>query len=112
MPRRRPPAASECQRDTPLGKPPLITSPVIAATYTIRATATDDEDTIPLTAHTDTDVQRVHWFVDEAYVGTSAPSTPLAWKPPRGGRYLVRAIDDRGRADTRAVEVELLRPGH
>lgn len=111
MPRRRPPAAGECQRDTPLGKPPLITSPVIAATYTIRATATDedDEDTIPLTAHTDTDVQRVHWFVDEAYVGTSAPSTHLAWKPPRGGRYLVRAIDDRGRADTRAVEVELLR---
>src|SRR5678816_4909940 len=37
MPRRRPPAAADCQRDLPSGTPPHITSPVTAATYTIRA---------------------------------------------------------------------------
>jgi penicillin-binding protein 1C len=107
MPRRRPPAAAQCAFDEANGIGPSITSPVIAVTYTIRL-GTRDEETIPLAANADSEVRRLHWFIDNAYVGTSAPSTPFAWKPMRGGTYLARAIDDRGRVATRELRVELV----
>ena len=68
MPRRRPPPAGDCQRDMAGGTPPKITSPVIAATYTIRAGRIGNE-TVPLAANADSEVRRLHWFVDESYVG-------------------------------------------
>ncbi len=107
MPRRRPPPSSDCQRDVQSGTAPSITSPVIAASYTIRI-AHLGKDSIPLSANADSEVRRLHWFIDESYVGTSAPSVALGWKPQTSGRYLVRAIDDRGRVDTRELRVELV----
>ena len=107
MPRRRPPPSSDCQRDVQSGTAPSITSPVIAASYTIRL-AHLGKDSIPLSANADSEVRRLHWFVDESYVGTSAPSVALGWKPRTSGHYLVRAIDDRGRVDTRELRVELV----
>jgi penicillin-binding protein 1C len=107
MPRRRPPAAAECALDGASGVGPSITSPVIAVTYTMRLGNLQD-DAVPLAANADSEVRRLHWFIDNAYVGTSAPSTSFAWKPSRGGTYLVRAIDDRGRVDTRELRVELV----
>src|SRR6185312_2986901 len=108
MPRRRPPPAADCQRDLPSGTPPHITSPVTAATYTIRAGRVGDE-AVPLAANADSEVRRLHWFVDESYVGTSAPGIALAWNPHGSGHYVVRAIDDRGRADSRPLDIALVR---
>ena len=108
MPRRRPPPPAACQRDTPLGTPPRITSPVTAATYTVRATRVGAES-IPLAANADSEVRRLHWFVDEDYIGTGAPGIAIAWNPQRSGKYIVRAVDDRGRADSRELEVALVR---
>ncbi|HLS81731.1 MAG TPA: penicillin-binding protein 1C [Steroidobacter sp.] len=108
MPRRRPPPASDCQRDAPIGTPPHITSPISSMTYTVRAGRIGAE-TIPLVANADSEVRRLHWFVNETYVGVGAPGAALAWTPERAGRYLVRAVDDRGRADSRALRVELVR---
>ncbi|MBB6093302.1 penicillin-binding protein 1C [Povalibacter uvarum] len=108
MPRRRPPAPADCQRDVPSGTPPRITSPVIAATYTVRAQRVGDES-IPLAANADSDVRRLHWFVDESYVGTAAPGIAIGWNPEHSGKYIVRAVDDRGRADSREMEVALVR---
>jgi penicillin-binding protein 1C len=96
MPRRRPPPAADCQRDLPSGTPPHITSPVTAATYTIRAGRVGNEP-VPLAANADSEVRRLHWFVDESYVGTSAPGIALAWNPHGSGHYVVRTVDDRGR---------------
>lgn len=107
MPRRRPPAAADCAYDAAAGIGPAITSPVIAVTYTMRLGSLN-EDAVPLSANADSEVRRLHWFIDNAYVGSSAPSTPFPWKPTRGGTYLVRAIDDRGRVDTRELRVELV----
>ena len=90
-----------------LGSAPTITSPVIAATYTVRA-ARLGTDAIPLSANADSDVRRLHWFVDNTYIGTGAPSVAIPWKPHGSGRYLVRAVDDRGRADTRELSVEIV----
>lgn len=108
MPRRQPPPPADCQRDVPTGTPPGITSPLTAVTYTLRA-ARMDAQSIPLAANADSDVRRLHWFVDDSYVGTSAPGTALAWHPSSAGRYLVRAVDDRGRVDSRALEVAVIR---
>jgi penicillin-binding protein 1C len=108
MPRRRPPPAADCQRDLPSGTPPHITSPVTAATYTIRAGRVGNEP-VPLAANADSEVRRLHWFVDESYVGTSAPGIALAWNPHGSGHYIVRTVDDRGRADSRPLDVALVR---
>jgi penicillin-binding protein 1C len=108
MPRRRPPPPADCQRDVPNGAAPQITSPVIAVTYTVRSGRVGSE-TIPLAANADSDVRRLHWFVDESYVGTGTPGIAIGWQPSRAGHYMVRAVDDRGRADSRELVVELVR---
>jgi penicillin-binding protein 1C len=108
MPRRRPPPPADCQRDVPSGVAPQITSPVIAVTYTVRSGRVGSE-TIPLAANADSEVRRLHWFVDESYVGTATPGVAIGWNPSRGGRYIVRTVDDRGRADSRELFVELVR---
>jgi penicillin-binding protein 1C len=54
-------------------------------------------------------VRRLHWFVNESYVGTSAPGIALAWNPHGSGHYIVRTVDDRGRADSRPLDVALVR---
>jgi penicillin-binding protein 1C len=106
MPRRKPPPMADCAAAA-IGTPPRITSPIASVTYALRSQG-DDNGIVPLTANTDGDVQRVHWFVDEAYIGTSAASESLAWRAQLSGRHLVRAIDDQGRADSREVNVSLL----
>jgi penicillin-binding protein 1C len=108
MPRRRPPPPADCQRDVPSGTPPQITSPVIAVTYTVR-TGRVGSEAIPLAANADSEVRRLHWFVDESYVGTGTPGVAIGWNPTRAGRYVVRTVDDRGRADSRELFVELVR---
>jgi penicillin-binding protein 1C len=108
MPRRRPPPPADCQRDVPSGAPPQITSPVIAVTYTVR-TGRVGTETIPLAANADSEVRRLHWFVDESYVGTGTPGVAIGWNPTRAGRYVVRTVDDRGRADSRELLIELVR---
>jgi penicillin-binding protein 1C len=107
MPRRRPPEAAVCQRDVPVGTAPRITSPVTSVTYTLRAQRLGDES-IPLAANTDSEARRVHWFVDEAYVGSAAPGIALGWQPAHAGKYVVRAVDDRGRADSRELDVTVV----
>jgi penicillin-binding protein 1C len=107
MPRRRPPEPAVCQRGVPTGTAPRITSPVTSVTYTLRVRSIGKE-TIPLAANTDSEARRVHWFVDDAYVGTAAPGIALGWHPTHAGKYLVRAVDDRGRADTRELDVTVV----
>jgi penicillin-binding protein 1C len=108
MPRRRPPSAVACQRDGGSGTPPQITSPIVGATYTVR-TNTDDQANVPLSANADSEVRRLHWFVDNAYIGSATPGTAVPWKPTHSGQYTVRTVDDRGRADSRRLAVALVR---
>lgn len=107
MPRRQPPAVNECRRATAGGHAPSINSPLRNATYTLRAARVGSE-TIPLTATTDGGVRTLHWFVDNAYVGTARPDATVSWAPGRSGAFLVRAIDDQGRADSRELRVAVI----
>jgi penicillin-binding protein 1C len=107
MPRRLPPAPVECHRDTSPGTPPQITSPLTHVTYTLQAKEVE-RNFVPLAANTYSDVRRVHWFVDDTYVGTSPPSEAIAWRAKQSGRHMVRAVDDQGRADSRELTVSFV----
>ena len=86
MPRRLPPAPANCQEETAAGHPPHIDSPRTNTTYTLRAARVGTQ-TIPLAATTDGEVRAVHWFVDDAYVGTSSPEAAVTWTPGRSGEF-------------------------
>jgi penicillin-binding protein 1C len=107
VPRRKPPAAAPCSRETLGGDPPHIRSPLTNATYTLRA-QTFGRGTIPFAANADADVRTLHWFVDNAYVGTSSPDATVTWAPARTGAFMVRAVDDRGRVDSRELRVAVV----
>jgi penicillin-binding protein 1C len=107
MPRRQPPAPGSCRHEAPGGHGPHINSPLSNTTYTLRAARIGNE-TIPLAATTDGEVRTVHWFVDDAYVGTGRPDVAVTWTPGRSGEFTVRAVDDAGRADSRALRVAVI----
>jgi penicillin-binding protein 1C len=87
--------------------PPYDARFVRDATYTLRAARVGGE-AIPLAATADGGVRSLHWFVDDAYVGTTKPDSTVSWTPGRSGAFLVRAIDDQGRADSRELRVAVV----
>jgi penicillin-binding protein 1C len=107
MPRRKPPVNPSCSDERADGTPPGITSPLRGSTYALRLKQLADER-IPLTATSDASVHALYWFVDDAYVGRSAPNELLYWQPRAVGQYNVRVVDDHGRADQRLLDVTLV----
>ena len=95
VPRRSPPPlAPACRTVVADGAAPLISSPAHGIEYGVHR---EDRSQIPFTAVTDADSRRVYWFVDAKLVGTSRSGETFLW-PARPGRFLVRAVDDQGRA--------------
>jgi penicillin-binding protein 1C len=106
LPRRAVPGAGhgcEDRQEAP-GLPPQIISPKRGMTYNVRAGKADQA--IALAADTDADARQVYWYVDRSFIGSARAGTPLFWKP-QPGSYQLRAVDDRGRSDVRALRVEL-----
>ncbi len=107
LPKRKPPSSAHCKNEVTIaGLPPRITSPLRNTTYTLRRDAIQ-RSPIVFNAITDNDSNVIYWFVEDVYLGNSASRNAIEWFPQRSGRYRVRAIDDRGRADTRWVNVEI-----
>ena len=46
----------------------------------------------------------VYWFVDDELVGTARRGEPLFWKA-KPGTFLVRAVDEQGRAAAQEINV-------
>jgi len=110
IPRRPPPPhdpSCPVERLATRGNPPQITSPQSGLAYSLRAGDSEPEP-IALTAVTDADVRTVYWFLDERFVGRADGSQPLFW-PPHPGRFTLRAVDDQGRSDVRALHVQVVR---
>jgi penicillin-binding protein 1C len=105
MLRRAPPPEAQCQSSGVAGSAPRISSPVVGVTYALRPLRRGD-DTLPLSANAEAGVQTLYWFADAAYLGESRPGVALGWQPQRSGRYSLRAVDDRGRADQRDIQIE------
>lgn len=90
-----------CRKFASAGAPPQISSPSRGITY---STAADGGTEIPFVAITDADSRVVYWFVDDQLVGTSLSGESLMWKA-RSGSFLVRAIDQQGRAVAEQLKV-------
>jgi penicillin-binding protein 1C len=114
IPRKTPPAfAPGCRilATQAEGVPPSIVSPRKEVVYSMRVTegrTVDQAEIIPLAAVVDGDAQKLHWFIGGRYLGQSEPQKPFLWKP-KPGHYVVRVVDDLGRADSRNVEVKVTR---
>jgi penicillin-binding protein 1C len=106
LPRAKPPDDGDCGLDID-GDPPRITSPLRGAAYTLRRKA-DADRRITFNATADGSARTLYWFVDDAYVGSGDAGQPLAWDAATAGRHRVRVVDDRGRADTRELIVDVV----
>jgi penicillin-binding protein 1C len=104
IPRRAPPAGSACAVAAADGSPPRITSPWRATHYTLRLSRPDQAQ-LTLAATVDADVQHVYWFAGDSYLGSSRAGVPLQWTPDRAGQWRLTVVDDRGRDDSRMVDV-------
>ena len=106
--RRVPPAfAAHCGERSVAGAPLRIASPVAGLVYVLRD---GRSDVIPLAAVADADAERVSWFVDDRFVGQTAPGGTHFW-PARPGRFVLRAVDALGRSRTQPLEVALASDG-
>ena len=86
------------------GLPPQIVSPRSQVTYQLSISASEELNSIPLRAITDADAQKVHWYAGNRYLGNTPPERPLFWKAEPGD-YIIRAVDNLGRSDTRKLSV-------
>lgn len=108
VPIKPPPRNPGCANaGVPEGDPPRITSPLAHNSYALRLDHPDG-NIVSFTATDDADVRALYWFVDDAYIGRSAPNQALGWRPPQAGDYTVRVVDDHGRSDSRALKVGLV----
>ncbi len=108
IPRRKPPQNPACANaGAQEGDAPRILSPLRGSAYAMRLTQ-GDRKRIAFSATADADTRSLFWFVDNAYVGRSAPGEALFWQPPAAGSYRVRTVDDHGRSDERPLAVTLI----
>lgn len=108
LPRAAVPADGCEQKDA--GAPeaaPLISSPLRGVRHTLRVARPEP---LVLRAEAAAGTQTLYWFADDALVGRAAPGEGLAWMPDlaeSGRRYVLRVVDDQGRAESREVIVDI-----
>jgi penicillin-binding protein 1C len=86
---------------------PLITSPLRGVRHTLRV---KKPEPLVLRAEAAAGTQTIYWFVDDALIGRAAPGEGITWMPDlaeTGRRYVLRAVDDQGRAESREVTVDI-----
>ena len=86
------------------GQSPVITSPQSTVEYVIRAEYEQDRH-IPLRAVVDANVEKLHWFIDEGYVGTADNGDAFLWRAS-AGEFTVRAVDDSGRSASKKIRIK------
>ncbi len=113
MPRRAPPTLPDCGNggdyalqlsERPEDRDgPQITSPNRGVTYTLRLSAPAP---VMLRANISGRDSKLFWFANDSLIGQVNAGTDMPWTPPMPGKYQLRAIDTRGRADVREIVVE------
>jgi penicillin-binding protein 1C len=53
-------------------------------------------------------VRAMYWFADGAFLGSSRPSVPLAWKPAHAGEFVLNVVDDHGASASRTIRVAMV----
>jgi penicillin-binding protein 1C len=105
VPRRAPPTG-DCGNAAVAdnGTPPAISAPVRGSAYVMRVSQSE-RNVVPLAATAGGGVNTLYWFANDSFVTAGKPGVALPWKPAQPGRYLLRVVDEHGRADSRAVVV-------
>ena len=103
VPRRAPPSG-DCGNASSGGTPPAISAPLRGAAYVMRASQ-PDRNVVPLAATVEGGVNTLYWFANDSFITAGRPGVALPWKPAQLGRYLIRVVDEQGRADSREVVV-------
>lgn len=86
---------------------PLITSPLRGVRHTLRV---KKPEPLVLRAEAAAGTRTIYWFADNALIGRAAPGEGITWMPDMadtGRRYVLRAVDDRGRAESREITVDI-----
>jgi penicillin-binding protein 1C len=99
-----PPFEAQCRPDRgSSGLPPAIIQPKAGLTY--RADPTRGaQGPLVFMAHAEAGVGALYWFVNDRYLGSTAPGEPLLWQAVPGDA-VVRVVDDAGRAAHRSIRV-------
>ena len=111
MPRREAPRLPDCVRSaagsSQSADEPQIVSPLRAVTYTSRLS-----QMLPISLRAEGsgggNRSKLFWFSNDAFVGEASAGETLAWNPPHAGRFVLRVVDEAGRADSREVAVEVV----
>lgn len=102
-----PPPGAGCRAsEQNAGRPPRLTSPTAHSAFALTGAATSWRP-VPLRAETDGDAAEVFYFVDGSFAGRAKSGVAVFWAP-RPGKFLVRAIDDRGRATATEMRVQVV----
>ena len=99
-----PPYSLQCLQEIPRyqGNAPQIISPVNGLLY---QQDMKNSQTISLLADADAEVDIVHWFVDDAYLGHTKKNSSLSYVP-QAGVHTVYAVDEFGRSGPLTFKVE------
>ncbi len=109
IPRRVPPPYAA---DVPLeekmrtGEGPVIASPREGVVYSLRL-ADKNHPTIPLQAIIDASAEKVYWFANRTFLGSTNTDMTMDWQPGPG-IHDVTVTDDHGRSASRRVRVEMV----
>jgi penicillin-binding protein 1C len=103
LPRKEPPPLARADTSRDSGAAPRIVSPQNALTYVLRV-GDLAKNSIPLEADAAAEAREIHWFAGAHYLGASAPSHPLMWRPSPG-RWQIQAVDDSGRVAKTSVTI-------
>ena len=103
--RRTPPAFDEdcALKKDPIGSPPTIQSPRNSFIYTL-SPRSPKAVSIPLQAIVDADVGKLYWFANNSFIGQARAKEPILWHAIHGS-YVIRVVDDFGRADAVKITV-------
>ncbi|MDR2902713.1 MAG: hypothetical protein LBU87_06400, partial [Lactobacillales bacterium] len=106
--KKRPPEFGEdCDGFVPYkGQPPSIQYPISDITYVVRSEKLAAEK-VPLKAHADTDVRTLYWFLNDVFLGESAPDE-MVFFTPKIGRFYIKVVDDKGRSAIRSMSIQLI----
>ena len=88
------------------GRAPRILSPREGLEYQ-RRLSDPGRNAVVLTASADADAATLFWFAGQDFVGSGPAQQPLLWRP-EDGEYVLRVVDDKGRAALRTVRVRTL----
>lgn len=107
LPRQVPPPLPErCRRHIAVSDvAPTIRSPLRGVVYSLRQSKPGER--ISLIADSTEERATLYWFAGKSLIGQTRPGVSLEWRPSVAGRFELSVTDDKGRSDSRILQVTI-----